>query len=171
MPLRFSSIWLAIRSIVWAVLLPGLIAVYVPWRYFGVSRVELHLADPLQTLGFLFVVIGVGLLAACIWEFAHSGRGTLAPVDPPKKLVVRGLYRYVRNPMYLSVTLILLGEAMFTRSIGLLLYFAIWFIAVNLFVIGYEEPTLRHQFGGSYERYAQSVGRWIPTIRARHRAG
>lgn len=78
--------------------------------------------------------------------------------------MVRGLYRYVRNPMYLSVTLIVLGEVLLTRSRALLVYWVIWFAAVNLFVIGYEEPNLRRRFGESYERYTRRVGRWIPRI-------
>ena len=106
------------------------------------------------------------LLGACIWEFARSGRGTLAPVDPPCELVVGGLYRYVRNPMYLSVTMIVLGELLLTRSRSLLLYWARWFVGVNLFVIGYEEPTLRSRFGAAYERYTQEVGRWLPRLRS-----
>jgi protein-S-isoprenylcysteine O-methyltransferase Ste14 len=123
--------------------------------------------DPLHLLGVVFIVLGVGLLAACIWEFAHRDRGTLAPLDPPRQLVVQGLYRYVRNPMYLSVTTIVFGELLLTRSLALLTYWAIWFAAVNLFVIGYEEPALRRQFGASYDRYTQTVGRWIPSLRSR----
>jgi protein-S-isoprenylcysteine O-methyltransferase Ste14 len=166
MRFRFSSLWLTIRSILWAGLFPGLIAGYIPWRYFGVARVQLNLRNSFHFVAVLVIAIGAALLAVCIWEFAHSGRGTLAPVDPPKQLVVRGLYRYVRNPMYLSVTLILLGQLMLTRSSALLAYLAFLFAAVNLFVIGYEEPTLRRQFGESYEQYTQAVNRWIPTFRS-----
>ena len=82
---------------------------------------------------------------------------------PPKELIVQGLYRYVRNPMYLSVSTIVLGEALLTRSRTLLLYWGIFFVAANLFVILYEEPKLRRQFGESYERYTQRVGRWLPS--------
>jgi protein-S-isoprenylcysteine O-methyltransferase Ste14 len=165
-PRWLASIWLAIRSVVWAALLPGVVAGYVPWRFFGLARARFTWRDPLDLLGAVLIVAGVGLLVACIWEFAHSGRGTLAPVDPPRQLVVRGLYRYVRNPMYVSVTSILFGELLLTRSPALLAYWALWFAAVNLFVIGYEEPALRRQFGASYDRYARTVGRWIPRIRA-----
>jgi protein-S-isoprenylcysteine O-methyltransferase Ste14 len=108
--------------------------------------------------------IGVALLVTCIWEFAHSGRGTLSPADPPRELVVRGLYRLVRNPMYLSVTMILLGEVVLTRSRGLFLYWLVWFVVVNLFVIGHEEPYLRNRFGDSYDQYRRRTGRWIPRI-------
>jgi len=111
------------------------------------------------------MAMGITLLAACIVEFARSGRGTLSPADPPKHLVVRGLYRYVRNPMYLSVTTIVLSEVLLTQSGPLLTYWVIWFVAVNLFVIGYEEPYLRAQFGESYDAYTRQVGRWIPTFR------
>lgn len=157
-----SSVWLAARSLLWAVLFPGFFAGYVPWQFFGLSRVQVSQSDPVQLLGLLLTVAGAGLLAACIVEFARSGGGTLSPVDPPGRLVVRGLYRYVRNPMYLSVTAIVLGEVVLTRSTGLAVYWVIWFLCVNLFVIAYEEPTLRRQFGASYDEYVKRVGRWIP---------
>jgi protein-S-isoprenylcysteine O-methyltransferase Ste14 len=164
-----SSAWLFIRSLLWTVLLPGFFAGYVPWRYFGLNRVQLDLTDPTEVLGLFCVGLGTLLLAACILEFARSGRGTLSPLDPPRHLVVRGLYRYVRNPMYLSVTLIVLGEVLLSHSRALAVYWAIWFLCVNLFVMGYEEPTLRRQFGASYDEYRRQAGRWIPAIRFRER--
>ena len=162
-----SSLWLALRSLFWTLLLPGVVAGYVPWRYFGLAQVQLGAGTPARLPGLLCMAAGAGLLATCIWEFARSGRGTLAAVDPPRDLVVRGLYRYVRNPMYLGVTAILLGEALVARSWALLLYWAIWFLAAHLFVLGYEEPALRRRFGASYEHYAHRVGRWLPRSRAR----
>lgn len=162
----WSAVWLALRSLLWAALLPGLFAGYVPWRFFGLGQVRLDFLSPAHLLGLTCVALGAALLAACIWEFARSGQGTLAPVDPPRELVVRGLYRYVRNPMYLSVTTIVLGELLLTGSRALLTYWVIWFLAVNLFVIGYEEPTLRRRFGTSYERYTRQVGRWVPRFRS-----
>jgi len=127
-----------------------------------VAHVPIDLAAPRQLVGLVAVAVGVVLLIACIWEFAKSGRGTLSPVDPPRELVVRGLYRYVRNPMYLSVTVILLGEVLLAWSRALLLYWAVWVVLVNVFVTWYEEPALRRQFGESYERYARNVRRWLP---------
>ena len=165
------TVSLILRSLVWTVLLPGLFAGYVPWRYFGLAEVQLDPGSPAHLLGLLCIGIGVVLLASCIWEFARGGRGTLAPVDPPRELVVRGLYRYVRNPMYLSVTLIVLGEILLTRSRPLMIYWVLWFAAVNLFVMGYEEPTLRSRFGEAYERYTRVVGRWLPRLRARQPRG
>ncbi len=166
-----STIWLGVRSLLWTVLIPGLFAGYVPWRFFGLGMVQLDPGNPTQLLGLLSICVGGALLATCIWEFARSGRGTLAPVDPPRELVVRSLYRYVRNPMYLSVTTIVLGEALLTQSRALVLYWAVWFLAANLFVLVYEEPTLRRRFGPSYEAYVQRVGRWLPKLRSRPSAG
>ena len=160
-----SSTWLAVRGFLWAILLPGFFAGYVPWRYFGLSRLRFDWTSPGHVLGLVCVGLGVALLAACILEFARSGKGTLSPLDPPRQLVVRGLYRYVRNPMYLSVTTIVLGEVLWSRSWALAVYWLVWFGVVNLFVLGYEEPTLRRQFGASYAAYTQKVGRWIPKFR------
>lgn len=156
------SIWLVLRSLLWTILLPGLFAGYVPWRYFGLDRARLDLLEPRFALGLFFMAVGAALLGACIVEFARTGHGTLSPIDPPRRLVVRGLYRYVRNPMYLSVTIIVLGEVLVTGSAALTAYWAIWFLGANLFVIGYEEPTLRRDFGVSYDEYTRQVGRWIP---------
>jgi protein-S-isoprenylcysteine O-methyltransferase Ste14 len=162
-----SNTWLAMRSLLWTLLLPGVVAGYLPWRYFGLDRAQVDLTKPLHVLGLLCVALGATLLAACIVEFARSGRGTLSPVDPPRHLVVRGLYRYVRNPMYLSVTTIVFGEWLLVRTPALGVYWAVWFAGANLFVIGYEEPNLRRRFGPSYEAYTGRVGRWIPRLSPR----
>jgi protein-S-isoprenylcysteine O-methyltransferase Ste14 len=163
-----SSAWLALRRLLWTILLPGVFAGYMPWRFFGLGRAQFDLTSPTQLLGLVCIGLGVALLAACIFEFARSGRGTLSPVDPPRHLVVRGLYRYVRNPMYLSVTVIILGEALVTHSVALTGYWAVWFGCANLFVIVYEEPALRQRFGESYDEYTQRVGRWIPRFPPRY---
>jgi protein-S-isoprenylcysteine O-methyltransferase Ste14 len=161
------SLGLALRSAAWTVALPGMVAGYLPWRYFGLRDARVDPSDPVHVVACLWIALGAALLAACIVEFARSGRGTLSPVDPPRRLVVRGLYRYVRNPMYLSVTIIVLGEALLTRSSALLVYWMIFFGAANLFVIAYEEPFLRRRFGASYDAYTRQVGRWVPTLRPR----
>jgi protein-S-isoprenylcysteine O-methyltransferase Ste14 len=158
------SMWLVVRSLLWTVMLPGFFVGYVPWRYFGLNRVQLDVIDAGHVLGLLCIAFGAVLLGTCIVEFARSGRGTLSPVDPPRRLVIRGLYRYVRNPMYLSVTIIVLGEVLVTRSSALAGYWVIWFLGANLFVMGYEEPTLRRDFGASYDEYSRRVGRWIPRL-------
>ena len=161
----WSPAFLALRSILWALLAPGVVAGYVPWRYFGLDRLTLDLASPSQVVGLVLIGGGAALLAACIWQFAAEGRGTLSPVDAPREIVVRGLYRFVRNPMYLSVSAIVLGEAALARSKALVLYWAAVFLAFNLFVLLYEEPALTRRFGASYEAYARRVPRWIPRWR------
>jgi protein-S-isoprenylcysteine O-methyltransferase Ste14 len=161
----WSSVWLSARSLLWTILLPGVISGYLPWRYFGLRDGRLDLSSPVRVLGLLCIVAGVTLLGACIVEFARRGRGTLSPADPPRHLVIQGLYRYVRNPMYLAVATILWGEWLLVPSVALALYWLVFFAAVNLFVMGYEEPYLRQRFGDSYERYTRRVGRWIPTLR------
>ena len=160
--LSWSPAWLAVRSLLWTILLPGFFAGYVPWRFFGLDQIRFEEVNPTSLLGLICIGLGVVLLAACIVEFARSGRGTLSPMDPPRHLVIRGLYQYVRNPMYLSVTTIVLGEVLLSHSLALALYWAIWFVCVNLFVMGYEEPTLRRRFGRSYDEYTEHVGRWLP---------
>lgn len=160
-----SAAWLAVRSLVWLALLPGFFAGYLPWRWFGLAGVRLRPANPVHLLGLAAVAAGVALLGWCVWEFARSGRGTLSPADPPTRLVVRGLYRHVRNPMYLSVTVIVLGEVLLLQSAVLLVYWALWFVAATLFVRFYEEPALRRRFGPEYEEYCRRVGRWLPRPR------
>lgn len=162
-----ASLSLALRSLLWVILLPGLVALVVPWTFFGLGQVRPDPSQPLHLIGLLAVGAGGVLFGACVWEFAREGRGTLSPADPPKVLVVRGLYRYVRNPMYLSVTLVLLGEALLAGSAALLAYWAIWFLGVNVFVLWYEEPILRRRFGASYESYTRRIRRWLPRLRER----
>lgn len=109
----------------------------------------------------LWLVGGVILLWS-FWNFLIEGRGTPAPIDPPKELVAVGFYRYVRNPMYFGVLLILLGHFLWFGFWGLLAYTALAFVVVHLFVTRYEEPTLKRKFGAAYEDYLQKVPRWIP---------
>lgn len=100
----------------------------------------------------------------CGLEFAFAGKGTPAPIDPPKVLLVRGLYRRVRNPISIGVLLILLGESLFFRSAGLLSYAAAIVTGFNLFVVWYEEPALRKSTGQAYAPYLKGVPRWIPSL-------
>ncbi len=96
--------------------------------------------------------------------FAFVGRGTPAPFAPPRRLVTRGPYRFVRNPMYIGVRLILVGAAIFYKSLPLLGYAVLFFLATHLFVVWYEEPTLRRTFGHEYEVYSRRVRRWWPRV-------
>ena len=159
------GVGLALRSLLWTLLLPGFFAGYVPWRWFGLREVVFDPRTPRHWGAALAIAAGAGLLLDCVLEFARRGRGTLSPADPPRRLVVEGPYRHVRNPMYLAVTAIVLGEVLLTGSRPLLGYWTAWFAAVNLFVLGYEEPTLRRQFGAEYRAYAANVRRWLPRLR------
>jgi protein-S-isoprenylcysteine O-methyltransferase Ste14 len=154
---------LVLRSVFFALLLPGSVTLLIPYFILtdaGVTGVARWTV--LQVAGVLVIAAGFTILVRCIVDFARMGKGTLAPVDPPKELVVGGLYRYVRNPMYVGVTSVVAGEVALFESRQLLWYAVIWFLVVNLFVIFYEEPVLRAKFGESYEQYRRSVRRWIP---------
>jgi protein-S-isoprenylcysteine O-methyltransferase Ste14 len=150
---------LLIRSLLAAALLPGTVTVIVPWLIVGRGA-----SAGARWPGLALVAVGAAVLFRCIWEFAVSGRGTLAPVDPPKNLVVSGLYRYVRNPMYVGIVLILGGESWVFWSGGLLLYAAGFFLVASLFIIFHEEPALRRKFGESYAEYTRRVPRWVPKV-------
>jgi protein-S-isoprenylcysteine O-methyltransferase Ste14 len=114
--------------------------------------------------GALLISAGLAALSAAFAQFAVEGRGTPAPVAPTAKLVVRGLYRHVRNPMYVAVLAIILGQALVFVSVGVLAYAAAVLAAVHTFVVFYEEPTLRDTYGTQCETYVRSVPRWIPRI-------
>src|SRR6266568_2704061 len=117
--------------------------------------------------GWLLIAAGIALYFACaFWGFALRGKGTPLPIDPPKKLVVEGPYGLVRNPMYWSVTSVMLGEAAVFHSVGLAELAVAFFAGVNLFVLLYEEPALRRKFGAEYEEYCRRVPRWLPRIKS-----
>ncbi len=107
------------------------------------------------------MILGFLILMSCILRFATEGKGTISPIDPTKNLVAKGLYRYSRNPMYVGVMLLLLGEAVFWQSLFLAGYAAVVFIGFNLFIIIHEEPRLKRDFGTEYELYFQKVRRWF----------
>lgn len=159
-----------LRSAVIATGFFALQAWYLPhWFGVPVDR-EAPRREPARLLGALPALAGAALMLACVWRFGAQGEGTPAPFDPPRRLVVRGPYRYVRNPMYWGMGLFLLGEAALfaDASVRLVLYGAALVTAVNLFLRLYEEPSLRRRFGEDYARYCSEVGRWIPR---RPRAG
>ena len=151
-----------LRSLAAAALLPGTVTIFVPWLILRRSD-----ATVTHWSGLVLLALGAVILVRCIRDFAAAGRGTLAPVDPPKHLVASGLYRYVRNPMYVGVVLILAGEAWVFWSGALLLYAAAFFLVANLFIVFYEEPALQRTFGESYGDYLRTVPRWVPRFPVR----
>jgi protein-S-isoprenylcysteine O-methyltransferase Ste14 len=152
-----------IKLTVFLLLLPGTVVFWAP-RYLFRSAYD---ADPFANTaslagGILLIALGVAGSLWCGLDFAFAGHGTPAPIDPPKLLVVRGLYRYARNPMYISVLLVLFGESAMFHSWTLCRYALVFWAGFHLFVLLYEEPTLRKKFGASYEDYCKGVNRWLP---------
>lgn len=154
---------LLIRNTIFTVLQPGMVAGLIPY-----SLIKSHLAGALalpypglQIPAALVFVAGLAVTLTCILSFAFIGKGTLSPVDPTKKLVIRGLYRYSRNPMYIGVMLMLAGEALFFSSLALAGYAMLIFLLFHSFVVLREEPRLRSDFGEEYEVYCKEVGRWL----------
>src|ERR1700737_637345 len=151
------------KTLLFTVLVPGTVTIYVPRRILlSRSGNDVLPIGPLRYLGAALLAAGAAVYLWCAWDFATAGRGTPAPIDPPRRLVVRGLYRNVRNPMYLGILLLLGGEALLFRSRALLAYAALVFLFFFVFVVAYEEPALRRKFGQDYERYCDRVPRWIP---------
>ena len=142
---------------------PGVAAGLVPWLLTG-WRVE---SSPviLRVLGGLMIALGAAFLLHAFYRFVVEGLGTPAPVAPPERLVVGGVYRHVRNPMYLAVTSCIVGQALLLGQPGLLAYAALFAAVTFGFVRLYEEPALRDQFGASYDAYRHSVPGWIPRLR------
>lgn len=161
------TFFLGLRSLVFLILIPGTVAGYIPWRMLRTSK---QLAIPALAINSILAaclaLLGLCVLLLCVWDFFQAGRGTLAPFDPPKSLVVRGLYRLTRNPMYNGVIALLLGEAWFFHSTALFEYALIMFAIFHLMVVVYEERALEAEFGDSYRAYRAAVPRWGFTVRA-----
>ncbi len=152
-----------IRALTYSTLFIGFLLVFLPARVLAWSGIVRPAGiGPAQVAGAILVAVGAALALWCIATFIVKGRGTPAPFDPPRQLVVAGPYRMVRNPMYLGAALALAGAALFYRSWALLLYCAAFLLITHLFVVGYEEPTLRASFGPAYLDYCRRVSRWIP---------
>lgn len=158
--------FLAVRSLVVVFLLPGTVAVYVPLQILQASGQLSWPGLSVNTiLAACLTLCGVSVLLRCVWDFFATGKGTLAPFDPPRELVVVGLYRFTRNPMYNGVLATLAGEAWLVQSTALLKYTVVVFILFHVFVVAYEEPALASQFGESYRAYRRAVPRWGFTFR------
>jgi protein-S-isoprenylcysteine O-methyltransferase Ste14 len=155
---------------VFFVLAPGVVAGVVPWLLTGWHARRLpplwaSLWVPLRTAGVLLILAGVVVLVHAFARFVVEGSGTPAPPAPTDRLVVGGFYRYVRNPMYLAVLAIIVGQALLLAQPGLLLYAAAAFAVVVAFVRLYEEPTLARRFGAGYDAYRRAVPAWWPRTR------
>lgn len=152
-----------LRTLLFTVIVPGTATILVPrWILAASADEDRPLPLGLRLIGLPLILLGAAVYIRCAWDFAVAGRGTPLPLDPPRELVARGLYRHVRNPMYLGVVSILIGEAIFFSAAALVVYAAAMAAGFHLFIVLYEEPALRRQFGDSYRRYLETVPRWFP---------
>lgn len=150
---------LLLKNLVFTLVVPGTVAIYVPLIIVrGLSPDSgIWLA-----VSFVFFLVGGSIYTWCVWDFAVFGRGTPAPIDAPTKLVVRGLYQYTRNPMYLGVLTIILGWVVLYKAPRLVLYALCVGLSFHCFTVFYEEPHLQRVFGSSYEEYRARVGTLAP---------
>jgi protein-S-isoprenylcysteine O-methyltransferase Ste14 len=155
----------AIKTLLFTVFVPGTATILIPYWLLSSEPARSLPIGIFRYLGVAPILLGAAIYLQCAWDFTFTGKGTPAPIDPPKELVVRGLYRYVRNPMYVGVLTLLLGETLFFASRALLEYTGLLFLIFHLFVLLYEEPALKRKFGESYQRYCETVPRWIPRLR------
>ncbi len=153
---------LVLRNLIFTILQPGVVCFLIPATILKSKGLFMfQLSAWFQLIGALVFLFGSFVLLYCIYLFARYGAGTLSPLDPTKNLVCKGLYAYTRNPMYLSVMLILIGECIWFQSIHLLIYSIVLFIIFNLFVYFVEAPRLRKDFGDSYIDYCKNTRPWL----------
>jgi protein-S-isoprenylcysteine O-methyltransferase Ste14 len=154
----------SIKTILYMGIMHGFFTLYIPYQLasrdtpfsdFGILR---YLAFPLWVFGALIII-------QCCIDIIRRGRGTPAFVDPPKELIIAGLYRYVRNPIYVGAMLIQVGYILWFGSALAIAYAILFFLAFNILILLIEEPILRNQFGAAYEEYCQNVPRWIPKLK------
>lgn len=154
-----------VRAITYATLFISLVLIYVPAQLLSWSGIiRPSTIEVQQIIGMIVGVIGALIALWCVFTFATIGGGTPAPFDPPRRLVIRGPYHFVRNPMYIGAGLALAGAALFYESTVLVRYLCVFFLVTHLFVIWYEEPTLRQNFREEYEAYCRRVRRWLPGL-------
>lgn len=155
-----SRVWIAIKALV---VMSGFVWF---WGWVALRVERLHGGLPLPKWiaepGIVLGAIGLALALACVATFVLRGRGTPAPFDPPKVFVAVGPYRHVRNPMYIGAWILLIGFGLHQRSVAIVVFSALWLLIAHLFVICYEEPHLRREFGATYEAYCRAVPRWAP---------
>jgi protein-S-isoprenylcysteine O-methyltransferase Ste14 len=151
------------RALVYSTLFVGFLLVFLPARVLSTAGIRAATGfGVLEAAGVLLTAAGAALALGCIVTFAWIGRGTPAPFDPPRRLVSRGPYTFLRNPMYVGAGAALAGAAVYYRSVPLFAYAATFMLCAHLFVVAYEEPALRTKFGEEYVAYCRRVGRWLP---------
>ena len=149
---------LFLKNLVFTLMMPGSVGVYLPMWLAGRSP---QVRGVSGVIGLLLIIVGASIYLWCLWDFATFGRATPAPIDAPTRLVVRGLYRWTRNPMYVGVLTTIAGWSIMFRSTTIALYGFVVAVGFYLFVTLYEEPHLARVFGGEYEAYRARVPRWL----------
>lgn len=158
---KFETAILFLKNALFTLLVPMSVTLWIPFFYYPRLRPPVAGILP-AAIGFTLIATGAAGYLWCAWDFAARGRGTPAPIDAPRNLVAQGAYRFVRNPMYVSVLLVLSGESLVFGSLGMVRYALVVWAFSHLFVVFYEEPGLRRRFGESYEAYCRDVRRWLP---------
>ncbi|MBV9514091.1 MAG: isoprenylcysteine carboxylmethyltransferase family protein [Mycobacteriaceae bacterium] len=151
-----------VRTLVFTLVVPGTVLALAPLALLASGVGPTLQLGPARWVGLLPLGSGLVVILWCFADFVRRGRGTPAPYDPPRRLVVSGLYRSVRNPQYVGVLLVAVGEALLADAVVLLGYAALLAVVYHLFVLYYEEPTLSRLFGEAYARYREAVPRWLP---------
>ena len=154
---------LFLKNLLFTLIVPGTMAVWLPHvvrESYGIGGDGAW--DAAQLAAVPVGLAGLAIYLRCVWDFAHRGRATPLPMDSPRVLVVEGLYRYVRNPMYLGVLLVILAQVIWFQSPVLGIYLGAFWSFVHTFVLLHEEPALRRRFDGSYVDYCRVVHRWMP---------
>jgi len=158
-----------VRTFTYAALFIGLVCIFGPSRLLSWSGIVQPVAITMQQVaGMVIGATGAAVALWCWFTFALVGRGTPAPFDPPRRLVIQGPYRFVRNPMYIGADLVLAGMAIFFESLPVLVFTGLFILTTHLFVVLYEESALRRTFGEEYEVYCSRVRRWCPSASTAH---
>lgn len=152
----------ALKTLLWSVFVPGTLTTVFPFLILSNSEGYFFELSVFRFIGIIPILFGAFLYFWCAWSFTFVGKGTPAPFDAPKKMVATGAYKIVRNPMYVACVSVLIGEAVFFQSAALLIYAFVLFLIFHIWILIYEEPTLREKFGASYDEYCGKVSRWMP---------
>jgi len=156
---------LSLKSALATIVVPGTACALIP--YYILKATHVSLSPPFDILQFMAILISVLGLYMIVWvstAFVRQGKGTPIPIDPPTHLLITGLYRYVRNPMYVGALLIVIAEAIYFSYPWLMLYAAGLWAALHTALVVFEEPQLKRRFGADYEHYLMTVPRWIPKL-------
>lgn len=152
-----------LRNFFFFILQPGVVCGVIPWII--AKREWQKILQQTWTIsqyaGVVVLLTGLSVVIYCVYLFGKVGRGTLSPADPTRRLVTVGVYRYSRNPMYLGVAAILIGQTLMTLSTGMVVYTLLVLALFQVYISGFEEPRLRRDFGTEYENYSALVNRWV----------